>query len=93
MEGLGILGILIIVCAIMTLLLPFFVFRIRNEMISMNKKMTTLINLLQNNGFTDDTSKIETSKYSGQMIKICPDCGRKNRVEDITCTNCGKSPI
>ncbi|MBL7205580.1 MAG: zinc ribbon domain-containing protein [Desulfobacteraceae bacterium] len=97
MEGLGIFAIaiylLLFVAAILALLMPFFVLRIRNEMISINKKMSTLINLLQNSEFKDDMGKIEGSKYSERMIKICPDCGRKNRLEDNTCTNCGKSPI
>ena len=97
MEALGIFGLafylLIVVAAILALLMPFFVLRIRNEMISMNNKMTTLIDILRNSESKDDIVKIEDSKYSGRMIKICPGCGRKNRLEDTKCTNCGKSPI
>jgi hypothetical protein len=39
-----ILGLII---AVMAIAMPFFVFRIRNEVISMRKKMDTMIKLLQ----------------------------------------------
>ena len=50
MEAFGafyiIVAIFLIIVAILSLLMPFFVLRIRNEIISMNKKMSELIELL-----------------------------------------------
>jgi len=51
MEGLGIfsgiLGIILIVLAILALLMPFFVFQIRDQTKSINKKLSILIDILQ----------------------------------------------
>jgi hypothetical protein len=97
MKALGIFSlavyVLILVAAVLALLMPFFVLRIRNEIISMNKKMTALINILRDNESITNIARIEDPGYSGRMMKICPECGRKNRLEDTRCTNCGKSPI
>ncbi len=50
MEGfavmMGLLPLFLIVVAALACLIPFFIFRIRNEMISMNEKMTTIVGLL-----------------------------------------------
>ena len=51
MDGLLILlnasvAVLIIIAAILLFLLPFFVFRIRNEVIKMNKKLDSILNAL-----------------------------------------------
>jgi hypothetical protein len=91
MEGIaalyGIWGIFLLILAIMALFMPFFVFRIRNEMISMNQKMSVLIELLSGSK-KDVAAKYITS--SGKKIKRCPSCGTKNRLEDNSCMSCGK---
>jgi len=47
MAGLsGFILILIIIAVILLVLLPFFVLRIRNELISMNQKVSSLVELL-----------------------------------------------
>jgi len=78
MEGYGaatvILGILGIILAIMALLMPVYVYQIRNRCLNMDKKMATIIELLGN---------------QGGKIKTCPSCGTKHRIEDITCSKCG----
>lgn len=51
MEGTilpGIIGILIIILAILAILMPLFVFQIRDHTKSINKKLSTLIDILQN---------------------------------------------
>lgn len=54
LSGIGSVGSLlvlfILITAILAFLMPFFVLRIRNEIISMNKKMSKLISLLENSG-------------------------------------------
>ena len=60
MEALGALGVLLyivvilflLIAAILAFLMPFFVLRIRNEIISMNKKMSKVVALLRE-GKTD----------------------------------------
>ena len=51
MEGLGvfsgILGIVLIVLAVLALLMPFFVFQIRDQTKAINKKLSILIDILQ----------------------------------------------
>lgn len=93
MEGLGtlpgILIIFIIIAVVLACLMPFFVFRIRNEMISMNQKMEELLKIL--GGSNTNHSNIEFTK-SGKKIKKCMQCGTNNRFEDYKCMSCG-API
>ncbi|MBW1715844.1 MAG: hypothetical protein JRJ77_08480 [Deltaproteobacteria bacterium] len=67
MEAFGvfymIVAIFLIIVAILSLLMPFFVLRIRNEIISMNKKMSELIELLAGQS---STVKTEYSEYPGK---------------------------
>jgi len=64
------LGLFFLIVAIMAMLMPFFVFRIRNEIISLNKKMSELISLLAD-------SKNERGgvgdKYEGTSPKTQPE--------------------
>ena len=91
MEGMGALygiwSIFALIVAILALLMPFFVFRIRNEMISMNKKMSVLIELLS--GSKGDVADKQITS-PGKQIKTCPSCGIGNRLENYSCMGCGK---
>ena len=69
-------SLLIVVSAILAILMPIFVYQIRNRTLDMDKKMSTIIELL---GGQDD-----------KKIKICPLCGAKNRKQDHICIKCGK---
>jgi len=90
MEGFGALSgivtIIILIAAVLAFLMPFFVFRIRNEIISMNKKMTELLKIFARN--ENNHSDIEVTS-SGKRVKRCNQCGAKNRFEDYTCIKCG----
>ena len=66
-----------IVSAIMLILMPLFVYNIRNRVIDMNRKMSTIIELLGG----------EASPYP--KIKHCPSCQARNRISDYTCIDCG----
>ena len=79
----GIFGLFVLVVAVLAFLLPLFVLRIRNEIISMNKKMSTLVRLLGDNEHIQLTD-------TGKRVKICSSCGAKNRQEDYTCINCNE---
>lgn len=90
MEGLGALSgfvtIIFIIAAILAFMMPFFVLRIRNEIISMNQKMTELVKILGGNN--SNYSNIEVTK-SGKKVKKCSQCGTNNRLEDYKCMSCG----
>jgi len=92
MEGIaalyGIWGIFLLILAILALLMPFFVFRIRTEIVSINKKMSKLLEILSNEKAHD--TDLEVSNL-GKRIKRCPFCGAKNRPDDFNCINCGKA--
>jgi len=79
-EAYGVLvfgiGLVIMVTSVFLFLLPFFVFKIRNQVIEMNKKMNQIIELLG--------GRVTDSKY-----KICPKCQAKNRLTDYNCVSCG----
>jgi hypothetical protein len=70
-----------IVLVIMVILIPFFIFRIRNEVIQINEKLQTLIPLKY-------PEKSESSTV--QKIKVCSKCGGENRYEDLWCTHCSE---
>jgi hypothetical protein len=97
LDSLSGMGILWITFLILTFFVPFFIFKIRNEVVKMNKKMDTIVELL-GDSMTDEqitkkqahNYKIETSSYGTEKtLKICLKCGRKNRSEEHSCTQCG----
>ena len=97
MEGMGalygILLILLIIIATLALLVSFFVFRIRNEIISINKKMSVFIKLLDGLKIDIASSEVEDKiiSSSDNHIKTCPSCGVGNRLENHSCMGCGKA--
>ena len=95
MESYGaamvIVWILGIILAIMALLMPVYVYQIRNRCLNMDKKMATIIELLGNDARPPRLSDQAHDGGQGGKIKTCPFCGTKHRLADITCTNCGKA--
>jgi hypothetical protein len=81
-------------------LLPFFVFKIRNTVLTMsedleniNKNIYAITTTLQKAVKTNHTSNLgaEQNKPMDQVKhKICKHCGGKNRKEDFTCTHCSQ---
>jgi len=90
MEALGALSgiffLFMVVVAILAFLLPFFVLRIRNEMIKLNENMVRVIELLGGQSLHDNGGQGNPTK----KIKVCPYCGTKNRAMDYTCVSCSK---
>ena len=62
MEAIGALSggvsLIILIAAILAFLLPFFVFRIRNKVISIDRKMDVIIELLAGGSGNTDTGGI-----------------------------------
>lgn len=86
MEALGgtlsiIVVILALFLAILALLMPWFVYQIRNQTRDMGEKMDTIIRLLARQSGIKVKSK----------VKVCPACGAKNRMQDFNCIRCGKA--
>jgi len=85
MQALGgtlsvIVMILALFLAILALLMPLFVYQIRNQTKGMDKKMDTIIKLLARQSGVKVKSR----------LKVCPSCGTKNRMQDFKCISCGK---
>lgn len=72
-----------LIALILAILMPFFVLRIRNEMIENNRKMERLIEAVggeRKRGFFEP-KEIENPIY-------CPDCHTKNKNTETHCVNC-----
>lgn len=83
-AGLIIFGATVLVAA-MALLMPFFVYRIRKEIISMNKKLGILIDL---QSFQASASPLTPDQRPNE--RKCIKCGARNRIRDLTCMACGE---
>lgn len=84
-----IIGLFGIVLAIMGILTPFFIYRIRNEVVEINKQMATVISMMP--------ASAEHREYSGGSqsgirsdVKRCMHCGTNNRIQDSICMACNK---
>jgi hypothetical protein len=73
--GLGIFVFLIFV-AIFSLFIPFFVYRIKNEIIRTNRKLEGIAEMLRTDGH--------------EKGKICTYCGMRNKKLDLICFHCEK---
>ncbi|VAW38370.1 hypothetical protein MNBD_DELTA04-214 [hydrothermal vent metagenome] len=80
----AIVSIIIIISGILAIFIPFWVFRIRNEIIKTNKLLARLIEL--NGGINPDHYIIDSS---AKPTKQCPKCGKANKKMDSTCIYCG----
>jgi len=84
-AGVTFFGLFLLVMGILALCMPWFVLQIRNEIISTNKKLGRIIDLLEKD---DPNAKVNkppdvavgtepeiNKKWRGS--RICPKCGRK----------------
>ena len=80
LGGLG--TVFLLVAAVMLVLLPFFVFRIRNEIIEMNRRQMRILSLME--------SVIPASKKPpSEPTKTCRNCKTINKLSAIRCVHCG----
>ena len=77
-----------IVLIVLGILIPFFILRIRNEVIQINEKLQTLISLKYEESESDTVLYRTVRNAKGQKIKVCSKCGGRNRDEDLNCTHC-----
>jgi len=83
---------LIIIAGILTVCIPFFILKIRNQVVDINRKLARVIELLEIQAPGAETSatvpRVEVDK-KGRKIKTCAKCGGKNRAIDWKCVHCG----
>jgi hypothetical protein len=91
-ESSFIFTLLALIYAVVMFMLPFFVLRIRSEVIAMNKRLERIEELLAKaTGLQADASpSILKSDDRGRLVKVCRKCGRKNRAEEMNCIGCGE---
>ena len=83
-SGIVVAGFLILV-AILSLLLPFFVFTIRNEIVSMNKKLGVLIQVVNDTKNPSDNKPSPTNNpiVSSNSTK-CYLCNKTFPIEELS---------
>jgi len=93
MTGYGIVSILLLVAGILAVFIPFFILKIRNQVISINEKMDKIIKLL--GGESEEwvevfSSEAIPSKAAPDGMKYCGHCGALNGRWDKSCVKCGE---
>lgn len=75
----------LLLSAILAIFIPFWIWRIRNEVININGNLVELLELKE--------QEIKKDKVPGALphepaAKICMKCGRRNLPEAKVCTGC-----
>lgn len=87
-----VLMILAAVFTVLMFLLPFFVFRIRNEIIDLNQTMRRMHALID--AVVPDSKKPKPPPkpqevmVDGQLMRVCPNCQTKNDFQNRKCSSC-----
>ena len=83
----GILGLMFIV---LMFCIPFFVFKIRNQIVDMNKKMVLMTEYLRMIAYgTKEERELRELDDKGREVKTCPKCHKPNHPSDYKCIHCG----
>ena len=88
-AGLGLfLAIFLIIAAIMSIFIPFWILRIRNEAIAANKRLEALVKLLTTTTATPGQPAAAAPVAAKILYKSCPECGHQNDMEERMCISC-----
>jgi len=88
-AGFGVfLAVFLIIAAIMSIFIPFWVFRIRNEIIAANKRLESLVKLLTPSAANHNKPAADAPVAAKMLYKSCPECGHQNEIEEKMCTSC-----
>jgi len=88
-AGFGVfLALFLIIAAIMSIFIPFWIFRIRNEAIAANKRLASLLKLLTPPAATPPQSAVTAPLATEKLYKFCQECGHQNEMEEKVCTSC-----
>jgi len=86
-EELAPWGIIIVIAIVLTFCIPFFIYKIRNQVVEMNKKMVLITEYLRMIAY--DTKQEKSLDDKGREIKTCPKCRNPNHPKDLKCIHCG----
>ena len=90
MEELAPWGIIILMAVILAFCMPFFVFKIRNQVVEMNKKMVLMTEYLRMIAYrTKEEKELRELDDKGREIKTCPRCHNPNHPDNNPCIHCG----
>jgi hypothetical protein len=82
----------LVIYAVVLLLLPFFVFRIRNELIELtriNRQLLALVDAVVPDGKKPKPApKPREVLVDGQLMRVCPNCSEKNDFQNQKCSGC-----
>ncbi|MCU0590555.1 MAG: hypothetical protein MUC57_03675 [Desulfobacterales bacterium] len=86
-----IFALLALIYAIIMFLLPFFIMRIRREVIAINQKMSRVEDLLVQLAGKPPLASAAAPKTDDRerLLKVCENCGRKNAIREVKCVGCG----
>ena len=84
----GIIGLMFVV---LMFCVPFFIYKIRNQVVEMNKKMVLMTEYLRMIAY--DIKQERSLDNKGREIKACPKCGKPNRPKDLKCIYCGEALV
>lgn len=73
----------LVIAAIMSIFIPFWIFRIRNEAIAANRSLERIAKLLASQSPSTSLQAADQPKY-----KLCPECGHQNAADSTTCASC-----
>lgn len=81
-----IISMFLLIAGIMAIFIPFWVLRIRNEVIATNRNLERIAQLL---GSKPPSAARPTSRQqTNQNIKLCPECGHRNAADEKVCISC-----
>ena len=90
MEAITPWTILIIIFIVLAFCLPFFIYKIRNQVVEMNKKMVLMTEYLRMIAYgTKEERELRELDDKGREIKTYPECRKPNHPKDIKCIHCG----
>jgi len=87
-----IFALLALIYAVIMFLLPFFIMRIRREVIAINQKISRMEELLAQLSARQPPVLALRPAHDERrrLIKVCENCGRKNSLQDAKCMGCGE---
>jgi hypothetical protein len=89
MDMLGLLAYMAVtfmaVLGVVTILMPFFVLRIRHELIAVNRKLERLIQLFES---PPPPAVIPGPRAGGAPVRFCRNCGAPNPAGEAVCSAC-----
>lgn len=75
-------AIFLLVIGVLTICIPFFIFRIRNEIIKTNKILAQIVASL------DRGEVIIDARGTEEQIRVCPSCNTPNPSDATICSSC-----